>query len=382
MSSCAILIREETDAMTGVLETGRRRPVGVVSAIAGIGLVAASASSYLAPPAIAETSSATVERRAWAMGTRLIVTVEAVHRSAALEASEAALRAVSEVEARLSTWTDDSELSRLNRASPGTDVVLSPELEADLLEAVHWWTETGGAFDPGVAILVDAWDLRGRGRVPSATELEASLSASGPRPVILEPGIARIERAGLGIDEGGFGKGVALRSAARAAREAGAGCVVLDFGGQISIEGSCGSLWIDIAHPDDRHRGLARLEVKAESVATSGNSERGLVVDGVRYGHVLDPRSGRPAADWGTVTVVADDPVTADCLSTALFVMGPEQSIEWLRGWPEIDAIFVDRTGEKTEMTATAGLEGRLEVFGQELVFVPPTKSLMTEDSP
>ena len=174
--------------------------------------------------------------------------------------------------------------------------------------------------------------------------------------------MARIVRTGFGIDEGGFGKGVALRGAASAALRAGAGCVVLDFGGQISMNGICGDVWVDIAHPDDRHRGLARLEMASGSVATSGNSERGLVVDGVRHGHILDPRSGRPAVDWGTVTVVADDPVTADCLSTALYVMGPRQGIAWLLNRPEIDAVFVERSGEEGIITATAGLRDRLEV--------------------
>jgi len=359
--------------MTGVLETGRRRLVGIVSTLAGFGLAAASAGSFLASPAIAESTLATVERRAWAMGTRLVVTVAADRRAIALGASEAAIRAVAEVEARLSTWTHDSELSRLNGAVPATAVALSPELEADLFEAVHWWRETGGAFDPGVASLVDVWNLRGRGRVPTATELETSLSASGIRFLVLEPGTARIERAGFGIDEGGFGKGVALRSAAAAALESGAGCVVLDFGGQISMDGSCAPAWIDIADPSDRHRGLARLKMGAESVATSGNSERGLSVEGVRYGHILDPRSGRPAADWGTVTVVAKDPVAADCLSTALLVMGPREGIEWLRGRPEIDAVFVERS-EEEKITATAGLESRLEVSGERVELLPPAQ--------
>jgi thiamine biosynthesis lipoprotein len=315
------------------------------------------------------------------MGTRLVVTVEADDRSTALDASEAALRAVSEVEGRLSTWTDDSELSRPNRALPGERVALSPELEADLLEVAHWWAETGGAFDPGVASLVDAWDLRGNGRTPSKQDLERSLLNSGFGFLTLERGIARIERPGFGVEEGGFGKGIALRGAAVAASDAGARCVVLDFGGQISMDGSCGSVWIDIADPSDRHHGLARLKMGAESVATSGNSERGLVVDGARRGHILDPRSGRPALDWGTVTVVAEDPVAADCLSTALYVMGPQKGIEWLGNRPEIDAVFVVRSGEEIVMTATAGLQARLEVTAGKVSFLPPAKAEIAENS-
>jgi thiamine biosynthesis lipoprotein len=193
--------------------------------------------------------------------------------------------------------------------------------------------------------------------------------------------MARLEQAGFGIEEGGFGKGIALRSAVAAALDAGAECVVLDFGGQVSMNGSCGATWVDIAHPDDRHRGLARLEIGAGSVATSGNSERGLVIDGVRHGHILDPRSGRPVVDWGTVTVVADDPVTADCLSTALYVMGPRQGIEWLRNRPEVDAVFIERSGEDKFITATAGLQGRLEVFGWKVGYLRAAEPGIAENS-
>jgi thiamine biosynthesis lipoprotein len=367
--------------MTGAAKTGRRRPIALVLAIGGFGMLTASTLALLTPRAIAEPATATVERRTWAMGTRFLVTAEADHRSVALDASEAALRAVAEVEARLSTWTGDSELSRLNGADPGTDVELSPELESDLLEANHWWTETDGAFDPGVASLVDIWDLRGHGRVPSKSDLESSLSASGLRFLVLESGTARIEKPGFGIEEGGFGKGVALRSAATAAREAGARCVVLDFGGHISMSGGCEEAWIHIAHPNHRDIGLARLELAGGSVATSGNSERGLMMDGVRRGHILDPRSGQPAEDWGTVTVVVEDPVTADCLSTALFVMGPEKGIEWLGNRPQIDAVFVVRSGEEIIMTATAGLQARLEVTGGKVSFLPPAVAGIAENS-
>lgn len=371
----------DSDTVAGAVGTRRRRPSALVSALAGIVIFTVSTSAILTPRAIAEPARAHVERRTWVMGTRLVVAVEADKRSTALEASEAALDAVAAVESRLSTWRDDSELSKLNGAAPGTGVALSRELEADLREARYWWSATDGAFDPGIAPLVEIWDLRGSGRVPSDAELDVTRTASGLEFLVLEPGVARLAKAGFGIEEGGFGKGIALRSAVAAARDAGAGCVVLDFGGQISMNGSCGAAWVEIAHPDDRHRGLARLEMGVGSIATSGNSERGLNVDGARHGHILDPRSGRPAVDWGTVTVVTEDPVTADCVSTALLVMGPKQGVDWLRGRPDIDAVFVERSGDTTEMTATAGLVGRLETFGGKVEFLPPPRSVMTENS-
>lgn len=339
-----------------------RRP-GAYRFAAGVGLpTLALVVAAIPGAAAAQRQAATLERRALAMGTSLTVTVEADDREVALVASEAALGAVAEVEERLSTWSRESELSRLNRARPGAEVAISPELEAELRAAVGWWRETDGAFDPGIASLVAAWDLRGDGRTPARAELATALVSAGLGHLALGAGAARVDVAGFGIDEGGFGKGVGLREAVAAATAAGANCVVMNLGGQIEIAGDCGERWVDIADPRTREAVVARFSLGAGSVATSGNSERGLVVDGVEVGHLLDPSTGWPAPDWGAVTVVAEDAVAADCLATALYVMGPQRGAEWLRTHPEIQAVWAESGGEGTRLTATAGLRGRLVV--------------------
>ena len=137
----------------------------------------------LAPSA--DASDVELSRRVVVMGTVLDLRVSARDRHTALAASKAIIDAVEGVESRLSTWREDSELSRFNRAAVGTPVKISPELEADLRSAHHWWSETGGIFDPGVASLVTAWDLRGGGRSPSPAELAAyadrlTVTASSP----------------------------------------------------------------------------------------------------------------------------------------------------------------------------------------------------------
>jgi thiamine biosynthesis lipoprotein len=136
------------------------------------------------------------------------------------------------------------------------------------------------------------------------------------------------------------------------------------------MRGDCRGIRVDIADPDLRDHRIATLKVRSGSVATSGNSERGLVVEGVARGHLLDPQTGYPAPDWGSVTVVAADPVAADCLSTALYIMGPKAGGEWLQGRPEIEAVFAERSGEGARMTATSGLKGRLEISAGNLTFL------------
>lgn len=323
-----------------------------------------------------EAGDVDVSRRAVVMGTVIEVEVSAQDRETAVGASQAAIDAVEAVDRRLSTWREESELSRLNRAAPGTRITISPELEADLRDARHWWMETQGLFDPGVASLVTAWDLRGGGRLPSSSELVMARAASGFEHVLIQPGFAGRAVDEFGVEEGGFGKGIALRDAAEAALERAASCVVINLGGQVVVSGACGTRGIDIAHPRQRDTVMARLRLRSGSTATSGNSERGIVVNGVSYGHLLDPTTGRPAADWGAVTVVASDPVAADCLATALFVMGPRRGAEWLRDRPGVDAVFAETDGESMIVTATPGLRGRLVVFEETPRYLPPLSGI------
>lgn len=358
---------------------GRQRPAPLTPAASGILVLILLSIGFLSARSDADQGPVSVERRAWVMGTRLTVAIEANDRVTAVDASEAALRAIAAVEARLSTWVQDSELSRLNNTKPGSQFSISTELESDLRLATHWWQETHGAFDPGIASLIAVWDVRGGGREPSTVELQSARAAAGLEHLMLQPGIVRVDTAGFGIEEGGFGKGVALREAADAAREAGADCVVLDFGGQVAIGGDCQEFRLDVADPNRRGERIAVLTVRSGSVATSGNSERGLVVNGVTQGHLLDPQTGSPAPTWGSVTVLASDPVAADCLSTALYIMGPKAGGVWLQGRPEIEAVFVERSGEDTRMTATPGLEGRLEVLAGNLIYLQQKKARIKE---
>jgi FAD:protein FMN transferase len=321
-------------------------------------------------------SPATLDRELAAMGTRLQVHVEAADRRSALAASEAAVRAVEAAEARLSTWRQESELARFNGSDPGLWVALSPALERDLGQAARWWRETGGAFDPGVSSLVGAWNLRGRGRVPGAEELDAARAAAGLEHFELAEGRARRLAHGFGIEEGGFGKGAALADAVGAALGAGARCVSVELGGQLTVAGECGTMTVGIAHPQRRVEVVAWLELRSGSVATSGNSERSVAAGGRRIGHLLDPSTGLPAADWGSVTVVSQDPVAADCLATALYVMGPERGLRWASARPEVAAVFAVADGDALELVTTPGLHYRAADAGK-LCGPPPAAATM-----
>lgn len=263
-----------------------------------------------------------VERTAWLMGTRATVAVDAHDRPTALAASEEVLSTMADVEATLSTWRDDSELSGLNRTPPGIVAQPSTYLASLLAESARWSRRTEGAFHPAVGALVDAWDFRGEGRAPADAELREAVAASGGAGIGIDPVTGSVVRndPAAWLDAGAFGKGAALREALRALRAAGVPSARVDLGGQLLVVGGAG---VDVAHPLHRDRPAAHLRVGDASVATSGQSERGFDIDGERFGHVIDPRNGRPVSAWGTVTVVHPDPVAADILATALFVLGP-----------------------------------------------------------
>lgn len=302
----------------------------------------------------------TVHRRQFGMGTWLDVTIQGETRAQALAATEAVLEAVEVTERRLSTWRDDSELAFVNHNAHSRAVEISRTLGRELADAMEWSRRTSGAFSPVMGSLVAAWDLRGSGRVPGKAELSDAREASGSTDVILQGHRVRLRRKGLQFEEGGFGKGAALREALTVARTEGAIGVVLDFGGQVAVGGVGGTRSIGIADPRDRQAEVATLYIESGSAATSGLSERTILVEGIRYGHILDPRDGRPARDWGAVTVVAADPFAADCVSTALYVMGPVAGARWAARQPDIDALFVEVSDGTVRCTATEGLRSRL----------------------
>lgn len=306
----------------------------------------------------AVTIPATVERQFFIMGTTLTISATAPSVEQAAASIDRAFVAVQTTDRLLSTWHPESELAKVNAAPVGTSLLLSRELATILAEAFAWDSASGGTFHPAIGALISAWDLRGAGRVPSPTELQAARDAASARQFTLTRD-GRIVRhhADAWLDSGAFGKGVALRAAAAALRATGITAATLNFGGQLLVIGNSASP-IAIADPVRRDRKVVEIRIANQSVATSGQSERTLIVDGRSIGHVLDPRTGLPVPAWGSVTVVAPDPVTADVLATALLVLGPIDGLRWAATERKpIAALFIISGPEGLEYRATHAFE-------------------------
>jgi thiamine biosynthesis lipoprotein len=322
-----------------------------------------------AVPARAES----VERRVEAMGTMLTVVVEGLSRERALELAEALIAEVRATEARLSTWREDSELAAFNRSAPGAPVILSPPTWRALSESLRCAAETDGAFDPTIAPLVELWGLRTGGRRPTDVEIDVARAMVGYTGFELaEPSRTAVRNhGGVRIEEGGFGKGAALAEALRVARERAPDAAVrLDLGGQLAWTGERRAVVVGVADPRLRDREVLEIVIDRpeSSIATSSNTERAGTVDGERIGHLLDPRTGRPAPDFGSASSIDSSPTLADCRATGLFVLGPQGARREIAGAEnQGDDVLLVVEGEHLRALVSPRLEGRVRALVSEV---------------
>lgn len=279
-----------------------------------IGLGAAAALVLLAPGR-GGTEASRVTRARSEMGTILEIDAIGPSPAATEEAVAAAFGAVEDVDRRLSNWRADSELSRANAAGSNRPLALSPATWRCLSRAFDLSRETEGAFDPTVGIFTGARTIGWENVILDSKGCTLTFAVSGGA-----------------IDAGGFGKGEALDRAVVELKRRGVVAARLNFGGQISV---LGARFGDVSIAEPRagsRRELCAFRTEDGSVSTSGVSEK--------LGHIVDPRTGEAAAFTGSVTVVADNGLRADALSTALFVLGADDGLE-LANRRSIAALFV-----------------------------------------
>jgi len=269
-----------------------------------------------------------------AMGCRFEVVFNAGELAEATEFGCGALDLVDEIEARISVYRGSSELAAVNAAA-GEWVAVSPDTLALLELACSLHAATAGGFDIAAGPLVRAWGfLRRQGRTPGDAELAAALAVSGTRRLELDPaaGRARLTATGAELNPGAIGKGWAIDRAVEWLRAAGVASVLV-HGGQSSVR-ACGiqgpalpgrSGWrVGLRHPLRPGRRLATITLADRALGTSGSGTQFFIERGRRLGHILDPRTGRPAEGVISATVLAERAAEADALATALYVLGEE----------------------------------------------------------
>ena len=268
----------------------------------------------------------------------------------------------------LSRHITGSDLQRINEAAGAVPVEVNPETLSVLRSALEFAELSDGAFDPTVAPLLQVWGFgEDSPTVPTDEELVQARELVNYRLVEmdLDKGTVFLPVVGMQLDLGGIAKGYIVDQGQKLARET-ATANFINAGGDISTGGRkpTGEDWrVAVQHPQNRDRLLAIITMEEGSVATSGDYQRYFEVEGVRYHHILDPHTGMPADELTSVTVVAADTMTADAISTAIFVLGGEKGIALVERLPAVDAIVVDYSGVPIY---TSGLEGQVEIITED----------------
>lgn len=248
-------------------------------------------------------------------------------------AAAAARVAIDSLEQRYTRYRPDSLTSRINAAAGSAEAIEVDAETAALLDyAAQAHAQSGGRFDITSGVLRRAWDFRS-GQLPDPAQIAALLPLVGWERVEWARPCLRLPLAGMELDFGGFVKEYAADLAAQVCREHGIAHGLVDLGGDIRVIGPHpdGAPWrVGIRHPRDPARALAAIDLLEGGIASSGDYERYLIVDGRRYAHVLDPRSGWPVQGLAAVSVIAPSCLIAGTASTIAMLHGVE-GVGWLR---------------------------------------------------
>lgn len=320
-----------------------------------------------------ETNNGTeteTSREVFAMDTYMTVTAYGKESEAAVE------EAISEIKRLDALWSVGNENSEVSRLNAEGSLTLSEETSDLIAEALDLFRETDGAFDITIYPLMDEWGFTTQNyQVPSEDRIHALLKKVDAGQLKYDPGTGQLTLPqGMKIDLGGIAKGYTSAHIMDVFSRYDIVSGLVSLGGNVQTyhRKPDGSLWrVGVENPDPTAGQLASsdyvgvLEVADKAIITSGGYERYFEENGKRYHHILDPSTGYPS-DQGliSVTIVSEDGCLADGLSTSLFVMGLDRSLEYWRNHKEdFDAVFVDREGR---ITVTSGLR---ESFSTDLKY-------------
>jgi thiamine biosynthesis lipoprotein len=278
------------------------------------------------------------------MGTLVEVTVVSRDQVQANKAIETAFQEMSRIEHLLSIYQKESPISMINNLAGDQTVMVGSEVFQILKEAIGYGKLTSGAFDLSIGPLTSLWNF-GQGHLPSKDEIAPKLLLVDYRDVILnEGGGVRFGGAGMAIDLGGIAKGYAVDRAIEVLKANGISRAMVNAGGDIR---GIGRIWrIGIQHPRETNSILGIIRLKDEAVATSGDYQRYFIKDGVRYHHIIDPRTGWPAMGCMSVSIIAKEAAMADALATGCFVLGPKLGMELIESLPQVEGIIVTSEGK------------------------------------
>ncbi|MBI5688052.1 MAG: FAD:protein FMN transferase [Verrucomicrobia bacterium] len=299
------------------------------------------------------------------MGMRFQITLYAADEKTAEEAASAAFRRIKEINAIMSDYEPESELSRLARTSgSGQAVALSEPLWFVLSRAQEFSRRSGGAFDVTVGPCVWLWrKARREHRLPDLAALAAARKAVGYKNIQLDPKrrTAKLLVPNMRLDLGAIAKGYAVGEAVAVLRERGIVRALVVGGGNMAAgdppPGKPGwRIALPLPYSPAAEREPARhVLLSNASLSTSGDFFQFIEISGRRYSHVVNPRTGIGLTSHCQVTVIARDGITADGLSTCVSVMGPKAGLKLVKSTPGAEVFITQKPGEKVETFESPG---------------------------
>ena len=309
-------------------------------------------------------SSVTAKRTQMHMGTLVAITAVGRTQEEANAAITAGFQEVKRLEQLLSTWIPDSELSQVNAAAGRGAVRVSLETMVLVRKSLQIAEMTEGAFNIAIGPAVNAWNLSAEPRLPTAEGLAALQPLIDLQHVHTDVWERTIylEKPGMRVDVGGIGKGYAADQAVLVMKKAGAMAGVVALSGDIKTFGRLpdgGVFRVGIQHPRKEGEILAEIDLQDEAISTAGDYERFFEKDGIRYHHILNPRTLQPAGGCESVSAIAKDGIWADGLDTGIFVLGAERGMELVEQLEDMEAIIVDGNGR---VLISSGLGNRVRL--------------------
>lgn len=294
------------------------------------------------------------------MGSSFVYTIESSDSISAVTSLAAADQEVARIEALISSWQSDSETSAINRQAGVQPTTVSQELVQLISRAIKVAELTGGSFDPSYAGLDRFWKFDSTMAIlPDSSEVMNSVRRIDYRKIQVneKDSTVFLPDSGMKIGFGAIGKGYAADKAKQILIERGVEAGVVNAGGDLICWGEReqGQPWqVSIADPIHPNRILATLPIRNLAVVTSGNYERFVYLNGERYSHILDPRTGWPVKGIRSVTVLSPIAEFSDALATALFVMGEAQALSLVNQLSGVECLMIT---EDNRMMTSEGLK-------------------------
>ena len=288
-----------------------------------------------------------VIRDAEIMGTTIHTEVWHQDQQIAEKVAELVLETMHEVNQRMSPYLENSELSLINNKAASEQLRISEQLYSVINRSLHYSNITNGAFDITFASVGYLYDYRNALR-PTESEIRKQLAGVNYQHIKLNENelgkTIHFEHQNVRIDLGGIAKGYAVDLAIERAQSHGVGQILVTAGGDTRILGDRnGRPWvIGIRHPLDKTKVIAKIPLVNEALSTSGDYERYFDEDGVRYHHIIDPKTGDSARKVHSVTILGPSAMDTDALSTSVFVLGADNGLALLESLAGIEGIIVD----------------------------------------